>query len=354
MTSRFESSPPSPGRGPDGVSERGLRSAALLVAVPLFVHRMNNSLMIVRGSLELDSDPRGDARKHQLPELGRLERKLKTLAQLARDPSERIERVRVRDELEFVLEAMEPLTSTYADSTRRSGNAEDVLVRVSSEALRQLVWTILIDLLVPAQAEFLRPHSPLAVQLTVTFDVAERLELEFAASGRPGEAWGLTGQRALDEVYRPRVECWDGQLTRDDAGERQRAYRLSLPIAARVAPVQASDPVAMGRILVVHPSGLEGDMLRMVLEEDGFRVDWVTSVEVGEERLSADVPDLVLWEASMLEPGQLGVRSLEQRSSGVPYGLLGSDASGARRRDALPVPCDPRELRMFILERLGS
>ena len=109
----------------------------------------------------------------------------------------------------------------------------------------------------------------------------------------------------------------------------------------------------MSRILLVEDDDLIGTMVRLVLEQEGYQVDWHQSAEAGEVALASVRFDAILLDISL--PGISGLvlaRAIRDRGVGTPILMLTSQDETTSKVEAFEVGADDYICKPFDMPEL--
>lgn len=109
----------------------------------------------------------------------------------------------------------------------------------------------------------------------------------------------------------------------------------------------------MSRILLVEDDDLIGTMVRLVLEQEGYEVEWHVSAEKAEPSLAGVLFDAILLDISL--PGMTGLefaRSIRRRGVGTPILMLTSQDQTTSKVEAFEVGADDYVCKPFDMAEL--
>jgi DNA-binding response OmpR family regulator len=109
----------------------------------------------------------------------------------------------------------------------------------------------------------------------------------------------------------------------------------------------------MSRILLVEDDDLIGTMVRLVLEQEGYDVEWHLSAEAGDVALAGVRYDAILLDISL--PGMSGLnfaRTIRRRGIGTPILMLTSQDQTSSKVEAFEVGADDYVCKPFDMAEL--
>lgn len=251
------------------------RARVLLGILAPLVHRLNNSLAVVRGVHELGSEARGSERELARSELVHLGQVLARLARLARSPAARPELVAVEEILRTHELLLAPLAGSLGVELELCADgAGGVELDGRLEPLLLAACTALLT----AGARAPRARLRLVARATPSGLV---LSLGSAGSVRSFSDLEALGALARALGGRERLRATGG------------ACVLRLTLAARTgarATGASASARRTGRVLLLHAADVERELVATLLRENG----WTVSA-------SAEVPHTGAFEVALVE-----------------------------------------------------
>jgi len=346
-----------PGAPGPGDLESG-RRRILAVLLPPLVHRLNNSLAVIHGTLEtagirLDPARLQSARR----EAQRMSHALSRASLFAKEhrPSE------ASFALAGVLRASEVLLRPLAESRGvelESGQvARGVVLRGDESRLEQL-WVHLVAeaiLALAASREGSTSQPGPRLRISLTRGVALRLALVGLSPAATGELrrldQGIEGPAAELGIRAVRLRLGAS------SGGLSLSFREALVASAPETPAGGVAGIWEGRVLLIEPFPEIGELLRDVLAEQGLEARHVLDVETAGKLLMDEAWDLVILDTEIeaLSPGLLEMLrasrwALEDRLGVMDDGRQALDLGGLV---VLEKPIRPAHLLGFVGERLG-
>lgn len=300
--------------GPSRRSPGLVHHAMLGRAIPALVHRANNCLSVIDGTLELARDVDPETRALAQEQSSVLRELLRHLGMHARHDLEEegeIELIHLLSEVEFLLEVI-----------GRFGRCE-LELRVGARAVsipgdRARLHRLLVSLGVE-RLHAMQGQGGSGGTLRLSFrghGETGRLSLVDGAAGAPVEP-GLWEE--LSSELRELADTWGYGLKRRTLGKGH-AIRIELPLL-RVSGWEGEERSAQkgDRILLLQPAGEEAELNEALLSERGYRVehkevpgddareyDLVLCDEAFLGLLPPDLPPVLVLGAASPDPGVLG------------------------------------------------
>ncbi|MEW6073358.1 MAG: hypothetical protein AB1726_12305 [Planctomycetota bacterium] len=332
-------------------SDESARLACLARLISPVVHRVNNSLAVLRGACELALQQGYSAHLQRAGDATSLI--VDTLVQLgsfAKVPPPGSAPFDLRAAVQSALLLIEPFAGVHgAELSTYLGPALPLVVHGDRARLEQLlVWFAAEGLDAGGPAED-RPRARIRILLAEEGSRV-RLSLRRGGSGEPERSACAAAARTIGAAAGFEVE-------RDRRLGRARALVLAFaplaPIAASsgagAAPARAVAPV----LLLVEGDTPRRELVRAVLEESGYRVRIPAGDPPRTADLSFEAADAMLVDARLADaqPDLLPelVRAAAARGTGR-LGILGAAArtAGAERLPVLVEPFRPGELLDFV------
>ena len=318
-------------KGPEPLSASLAHHALLGSSIPALIHRANNCLSVIDGTLELVSGVDAEDKKLAQEQSAILRDLLRHLGVHSRHELQEtgeIELTHVLHEAEFLL--------AMIGRFRRC----DVELHTNVEAA-----TLIGD-----QARLYRLLVSLGTERIAAMDRTEQpgclLRLSFTARGDRGRLLLVDGAGAIP--FDPRFweglageaaamgELWGYALTRRRIGNGH-AIRIDVPLlSARDARTEGASARRSDRILLLQPTGEEAELNVALLSERGYRVEHVERCDDDAEHF-----DLVLCDETLF-PALPAVRP--------PVLVLGASVPDPKVFGAVQKPVRPQDL----LDRIGA
>ena len=333
--------------GPTAEEQRLLSLAQLISPV---VHRVNNSLAVLRGACDLTLQQHYTA--HLLRASEETVRVADTLAQLSscaktHPPSDAPFDLDVA--LENALLLANSLSSSHGvEVLDRRGTGEQATVRGDRWRLEQVLVWFVGESLVGAPREEGAGARNARVRIVLRRRGARVRLLLLHGPAPPRRLASLAGARGLarEPALSVRAGTRLGTVTFLSFD-----FELLGPVPG---PPQGTEPPRLaGRVLLVEADTARRELVHTVLEERGYRVRLPARDEPTPEELPLGAVDVVLIDAeqAMRRPGFLPemLRCVGTRGRGR-VALLGAatSAPGADQLPMLPEPFRPQELLAFV------
>jgi CheY-like chemotaxis protein len=319
--------------------------------IPPLVHRLNNSLAVLRGVCDLSEGQRG--RRADAPELELARREtrragdlLRHLSAFAKEHEPTSALFDLRALVQGSVALLAPLAEESGVQLDASEEGESVIVRSDPARLEQLVIAIVARALVGARGRAGHGHARIGLERRT--ECAE-LDLSWSGLGEgdPGRDAELVGELAA-------LVGADGGRVRSGHNDEGQRIRIQLPLARRdeLPPLtRASEPIPAARILLVEDDVVLCELVETVLREAGYRVRSAGGAAAGAV-LAAKGFDLVLLDLDLARGDQALVDELERVAPATRVALFGG-APGPTPGEHLAKPFRPGDLLDYVRTQLA-
>ena len=313
-----------------GSRDQGLcdaHSSVLARSIPALVHRANNCLAVIDGTLDMAERLDPEQRTSAQAESGVLRDLLRHLALQSRVELEEVGAIEVThllQELEFVLGIIGRFRRCDVEF-RRSAFAATI------QGDRARLYRLLVSLCTERLLA-LFASGAIGSLMRVGFGVRRGMARFTITDTGAGVASDPDLQAAFAGEVQALGRIWDFELRSRVLG-RAHAYVLRVPVLTATALGDGDRGVSKGRhILLLQPDGVDAELHRTLLAEKGYRV---------EHRATArDLPELAGFDLVLCDEELLS----ELPPSAPPLVVLGERGPGDAAFDAVPKPIKPRDL----------
>ncbi|WP_425053605.1 ATP-binding protein [Psychromarinibacter sp. S121] len=349
-------------------------------------HELNNPLSVVVGQAlmlrEENTDPETLRRVEKISDAAeRCARIVKSFLAMARQQPVRLVPIDVGETVEMAIDAL--LNGTDGLSTEVQTDLGPDLPQVRGDA-HQLAQVV-INLITNAEQAIRDSGTGDLIRVALRHDArGDAVELVISDNG-PGIPDSIR-RRIFDPLFTTKpvgtgtglglalahrvIAAHDGQIRFEPEPGGGARFVIHLPVTVggdgQVAEVEdAETSAANARILVIDDEQDVCDLIREVLEKEGFAVDIAGTAEAGLEKLSGQVYTLVLTDLNMPGMGGRGLYEtvlrtrphMAQRIGFVTGDTMSPQASGflnGAGRPYLEKPIAPAELRKLAHSMLSG